>query len=162
MQSRDVRYGRKRLTTRDYMAENKDIIIAEYCSNISSIAISKRRGVPYGTILDYLHRWGVAIRPSSGKYVDKRARKVDLKRMVNERKVRCVLCGESNKAVLLFHHIDPSAKLSSVSVMVNNRLSLEYIIAEIAKCAIICFNCHRIVHLKEVADIFDDYKEATC
>jgi len=80
-----------------------------------------------------------------------------LKQHVSKLKKRCGLCGETNSDVLLFHHIDPSIKSDEVSNMVNHLMPMCQIRAEIAKCVVVCFNCHHIIHRKEYADIFDEY-----
>jgi len=43
-----------------------------------------------------------------------------------------------------FDHIDPSTKLFNVSQAVVSGNNLDSITAEIAKCRLICANCHRI------------------
>ena len=50
-------------------------------------------------------------------------------------------------AALDFHHIDPDSK----SFAISNRLnySLKRVIAEIAKCCLLCSNCHREYHAGE-------------
>jgi len=53
-------------------------------------------------------------------------------------------CGESVGAALLFHHRDPSTKLSAVSSLAT--ASMERLLAEIAKCDVLCFNCHAKAH----------------
>lgn len=83
-----------------------------------------------------------------------------LKQHVNRLKRRCGLCGETNSDMLLFHHIDPSIKSDEISDMVKRLMPMYQIRAEITKCVVVCFNCHHIIHRKEFADIFDDYKEA--
>lgn len=54
---------------------------------------------------------------------------------------QCVDCGESNWIVLEFDHLDD--KILSISKMIRG-YSVESIKAEIAKCDIVCANCHRI------------------
>ncbi|MEN9558487.1 MAG: hypothetical protein RL141_856 [Candidatus Parcubacteria bacterium] len=58
----------------------------------------------------------------------------------------CALCGYNKcSQALEFHHLDPSKKDFSVSADGSTR-SWERIKNEIAKCALICANCHREVH----------------
>ena len=68
----------------------------------------------------------------------------------------CIKCGEDHPATLDCHHRDPSTKIrigtngrSSVSEMVAKGWSRERILEEIAKCDIICSNCHRKHHWHE-------------
>lgn len=56
----------------------------------------------------------------------------------------CTKCGENHPACLDFHHKDPSTKEFSISKMASN--SIERLKAEIAKCEVLCANCHRKEH----------------
>jgi hypothetical protein len=61
----------------------------------------------------------------------------------------CVRCGENHPAVLDFHHTDPDGKDGSVSQMIISRVSKETILAEMAKCIVLCSNCHRKEHYEQ-------------
>lgn len=52
-------------------------------------------------------------------------------------------CGESDIRCMDFHHRDPKTKLHNVSDMPMKGLALSKIRDEIAKCDLICSNCHR-------------------
>jgi len=55
----------------------------------------------------------------------------------------CELCGyNEHPAALTFDHIDPSTKIFNVSDY--GQRSWEAIIKEIAKCRVLCANCHNI------------------
>lgn len=54
----------------------------------------------------------------------------------------CKLCREDHPAVLQFHHLDPSQKDFEVSNAIRMGFSKEKIVAEIAKCVVLCANCH--------------------
>jgi transcription elongation factor Elf1 len=54
----------------------------------------------------------------------------------------CVDCGESNHIVLDFDHL--SNKKYNVSRMIHDGFSWAAIKKEIAKCEVVCANCHRI------------------
>lgn len=58
----------------------------------------------------------------------------------------CVTCGESHPACLDFHHKEGNDKDMDVGYMVRQKLSMERIMSEIAKCDIVCANCHRKLH----------------
>lgn len=60
--------------------------------------------------------------------------------------LRCERCGFSHPSALDFHHREPADKRFEVPRMVANRLSRERIMEEIAKCEVLCANCHRIHH----------------
>lgn len=62
--------------------------------------------------------------------------------------VPCARCGGSFPVVVMdFHHRDPATKLFTVAA--GNRRKLTDVIAEIAKCDVLCANCHRIVEWGE-------------
>lgn len=72
--------------------------------------------------------------------------KLKLTEMVNEYKSArgCACCGEnSHPHVLDLHHLDPSEKEGSPSLL---RTSWERWLTEAQKCVILCANCHRKVH----------------
>lgn len=62
----------------------------------------------------------------------------------------CSKCGFSHPAVIQFHH--PREKEFNISRAVNSKTSRERIMAEIAKCEILCANCHFILHYNEGYD----------
>lgn len=58
----------------------------------------------------------------------------------------CQKCGNSDSRVLDFDHVDPAAKQMLISQSYSKPLAeLE---AEIAKCRLLCANCHRIATLE--------------
>jgi hypothetical protein len=58
----------------------------------------------------------------------------------------CRRCGESDPAVLDFHHRDGVDKEMAVNEMVPSGYSKADIRAEITKCDLLCANCHRKEH----------------
>jgi hypothetical protein len=62
--------------------------------------------------------------------------------------LRCKDCGESHPACLDFHHRNPKEKLGNISFIVTSAWSEQRILKEIAKCDILCVNCHRKLHCK--------------
>jgi len=85
---------------------------------------------------------------------DKEVRRIrDRKRsQINKRKFKelkktlcCSKCGENHPATLDFHHKGLDAKTENISVMVFNR-TWKRVLAEIAKCEVLCANCHRKEH----------------
>ena len=70
----------------------------------------------------------------------------------------CTRCGGSFPAVAMdLHHPDPTNKSENVSRLVRDgRLSA--LIAEIAKCEVLCANCHRVVE----AEMREEEDERGC
>lgn len=60
----------------------------------------------------------------------------------------CSRCPEKDPVCIDFHHRDPSQKELEVSLAIA-RWSLERIRAEVAKCDLLCSNCHRKLHASE-------------
>ena len=62
--------------------------------------------------------------------------------------LKCRECGEDHPACLEFHHRDPGQKEGNVSIMFR-KVRRERWEAEIAKCDVLCSNCHRKLHHDE-------------
>jgi len=90
-----------------------------------------------------------------------RKNKVHYFKKNNERKLRvrawfkelrakseCYFCGKNHPAILDWHHTDPSTKLYSISEMTKGYTE-STILKEMAKCIVLCSNCHRILHYNE-------------
>ena len=78
-----------------------------------------------------------------GIYRKRRERIEDFKKLKSS--LKCNLCGETHLACLEFHHREASKKEKTVSRMVREASNFETILKEIAKCDILCANCHRKV-----------------
>lgn len=61
----------------------------------------------------------------------------------------CSQCGENHPACLQFHHREPSTKEMSLADAVRRGWSRERILAEAAKCLVLCANCHMKHHASE-------------
>jgi len=61
-------------------------------------------------------------------------------------KLVCTRCPENHIACLDFHHLNPEDKDINVSQAVSAGWSFERIQQEIAKCEVLCANCHRKLH----------------
>jgi hypothetical protein len=74
-------------------------------------------------------------------------RKLVLKRWVNwiKRVLGCARCPERHPACLDFHHPDPTVKEATINQLVNCG-NADRIRREIAKCILLCANCHRKEH----------------
>lgn len=58
--------------------------------------------------------------------------------------MKCFDCGNKDPRVFEFDHLPEFEKSKDISAMVRDGHSWESIRAEIAKCDIVCANCHRI------------------
>jgi len=67
-----------------------------------------------------------------------------LKQFVNNQKTPCVVCGESEKICIDFHHKDPSKKLFDFCFS-RTSCKKDILLKEIEKCICLCGNCHRLV-----------------
>lgn len=74
--------------------------------------------------------------------------------------LKCERCGEDHPACLQFHHSDPSTKDSSVREAVRNNCSIEKLKEEIAKCEVLCANCHFKEHWQDKTDSMLALREA--
>ena len=57
----------------------------------------------------------------------------------------CQHCGESDPRVLEFHHRHPNEKDMDITQIMSGGYSLERLMNELAKCDVLCANCHRKV-----------------
>lgn len=65
-----------------------------------------------------------------------------------KRRRGCAECGETHPACLDFHHRDKRQKTVGVGVLVGSTTNMQRILDEIAKCDVLCSNCHRKHHWK--------------
>jgi hypothetical protein len=81
-------------------------------------------------------------------YIDK-AHRHDLKKRARFREYKetleCQVCGEDHPATIQFHHRDPSEKEVDISRVAQN-WGWERLMKEVAKCDILCANCHAKLH----------------
>lgn len=62
-------------------------------------------------------------------------------------KLLCSKCGFDHPAAIVFHHRNPENKKDTVSSLVHS--GKKVVLEEIAKCDILCSNCHMILHYEE-------------
>ncbi len=84
----------------------------------------------------------------------KRTRKYAIAAWFAELKAQlvCLTCGQTHPACLVFHHTEPAGKEITVAVAISRAWSKERVMREIAKCVVLCANCHMKLHAKERAD----------
>lgn len=71
----------------------------------------------------------------------------------------CQNCGESHPAALVFHHRDPATKQFEVSIRSMAGKTEAEIETEIAKCDVLCANCHRKLHWEETNAQYAELEE---
>ena len=59
------------------------------------------------------------------------------------------MCGESDPVVLEFDHIDDNTKYMNIAHMICDSFGLDRVMEEVAKCQVMCANCHRRKTAKE-------------
>ena len=84
--------------------------------------------------------------PSSKPRINSLARNMKYIWSVKEQDC-CVFCGEQRTEMILFHHREPSKKIFSLSKPRSR--NLEEVKTEIAKCDLMCANCHISLHYWE-------------
>ena len=77
-------------------------------------------------------------------------RATKLRDWVKAQKTACSICGESDPICLDFHHKDASQKKFTIASEAGN-MAIPKLMEEIAKCNLLCSNCHRKLHAKERA-----------
>lgn len=86
------------------------------------------------------------------KYIDK-AKKLKRKNADDWKRYKaglsCFKCGETHPACIQFHHRDPSSKVAPVSFMIGRNAPFEQVEAGIAKCDVLCANCHAKEHWRD-------------
>jgi len=65
--------------------------------------------------------------------------------IIAEAKQACLRCGMTDKRVLTFHHRNPRDKTFAIANCKGRMWSIDKLLAEIAKCDVLCANCHLIV-----------------
>lgn len=81
-------------------------------------------------------------------YLDKNnRRKLNIRKYILSKKIECVKCGESHAACLDFHHKEN--KTINISEIFLWMWSVKRIDSELAKCEILCANCHRKLHWQQ-------------
>ena len=73
-------------------------------------------------------------------------RRAEIKVFIESLKGACVVCGETEKACIDFHHKDPNEKEFTIANAGQRKWSNDKIIKEVEKCVSICSNHHRLLH----------------
>lgn len=70
----------------------------------------------------------------------------------------CVVCSEPDPVVLEFDHIVREEKSRNISDMIRSGCSVETLRKEIAKCQVLCANCHKRRTAKQFGWFKNDYR----
>jgi hypothetical protein len=97
---------------------------------------------------EYKRQWFKTHRAQINKQARQRRQNIREFVCATKKALTCIRCGESNPVCLDFHHRDPQQKLFSIASSVEGHRSKQLILAEIAKCDVLCANCHRKEHDK--------------
>jgi transcription elongation factor Elf1 len=81
----------------------------------------------------------------------KQARRDQLRAWLRSQKkeLTCAHCAENHPACLHFHHNDPSTKEINIAATIIMGRSIARVQREIAKCTVLCANCHLKEHWHE-------------
>lgn len=81
---------------------------------------------------------------------------------------KCSKCGLEDYRCLDFHHINPCDKKKDICSITGTGYSTKYLLKEIAKCELICRNCHKLEHNRapvqntKKAKFVAEYKQSRC
>jgi DNA replication protein DnaC len=73
-----------------------------------------------------------------------------------KKELKCKHCGFADFRALCFHHLDPKEKEAEIANMLRNNYGKEKILEEMAKCEVLCHNCHSIEHYRLRQEIKGD------
>lgn len=76
-------------------------------------------------------------------------RREEMKAWLAAKKLSCIECGERRVPCLGFHHLDPATKEIDLAIAIHLGWSKKRIEAELAKCIVLCGNCHAKLHWNE-------------
>ncbi len=81
----------------------------------------------------------------------KKKRRAEIRQWMLDLKstLKCERCPENDPACLVFHHTNPEEKEVNVADAVKSGWGRERILAEVAKCIVLCANCHLKLHTYE-------------
>lgn len=119
------------------------------CRECSRIRVRRKREKPdfKATEAAKTKRWRVA-HPEEYREQYQTTHEKKKQILLDARASGCIKCGEKHPACLDFHHRDGLAnKLGDIATM--RRFGMKRLRAEIAKCDVLCANCHRKHHYDE-------------
>lgn len=110
--------------------------------------VAKQTGISYDRLRNVITSKNITPK-TSYDYV-KQHRKHIKEELVKYKGGKCEICGY-NKCInaLEFHHLDPSIKDFTISDS-SKHYTLDQMKKEVDKCILVCANCHREIHYKEL------------
>jgi hypothetical protein len=75
-----------------------------------------------------------------------------------KKQLQCIVCGEDHPACLQFHHRNKEEKSFTIGDLARRPTSKKRLLDEIAKCDVLCVNCHAKLHWEEKHEA-DDLEE---
>ena len=97
---------------------------------------------------EYMRKWYEKNKAKHISYVRNRDKKIKDWLKDYKSSLSCEKCGENHPACLDFHHINPNEKSFALG-RVDKFLSIKLLQNEIAKCEVLCANCHRKEHYNQ-------------
>lgn len=73
-------------------------------------------------------------------------RRKEIRVLIESLKGPCIVCGETDKCCIDFHHINPEDKDFEIGDVGTRKWGNKRIIEEVKKCVSICSNHHRQLH----------------
>ena len=97
---------------------------------------------------EYMRSWYQKNKATHIAYVRKRDKRIETWLKEYKSSLSCPECGESHPACLEFHHLNPKDKKFTIGRQ-ERRATLKSLQEEIAKCRVLCANCHRKEHWRQ-------------
>lgn len=140
------------------LSDDELIMLRDYYKNHTIIETAEQFGVCSSTVKKYVHKKRISYTDAEKKL--KRYNSVKTWRQkMKERAViylggKCIICGY-DKCIwaLEFHHRDPKCKDFGISEYSN--LNWKKIEIELDKCDLLCSNCHKETHHRDVFPLPD-------
>lgn len=131
-----------------YWQTNRHGNLGQVCRECQRLRMQRKRDNPDRKRLDAekARRWREQ-HPAEYWETWQRVERDKRRLLLDARAGGCIRCGEKHPACLDFHHRDPSIKEGHIGEF--RRFGKQRLLTEIAKCDVLCANCHRKHHHDE-------------
>ena len=128
--------------------DRKEARRSRYCKKCQKVLMRRKREKPGFNLYEAtkMRKWRAENKTELNARLREQRR--EKKEWLDSQKVKCARCPETHVACMDFHHRDPSEKDGTLSQKVAT-WTLERIKTEVAKCDVLCANCHRKLHYDE-------------